>query len=77
MVGGGMGFHKRPPTRSGGRNLQDSSFSLSGMKIQKKSQVLLNWLFAHMNIYFFIESGLLLHNIFLEAGERDFAYSFL
>ena len=23
-------FHSRPPTRSGGRNLQDSSFSFSG-----------------------------------------------
>ena len=23
-------FHNRPPTRSGGRNLQDSSFSFSG-----------------------------------------------
>lgn len=23
-------FHTRPPTRSGGRNLQDSSFSFSG-----------------------------------------------
>ncbi|KAG8181933.1 hypothetical protein JTE90_000044 [Oedothorax gibbosus] len=26
-------FHSRPPTRSGGRNLQDSSFSLSGEQI--------------------------------------------
>lgn len=26
-------FHSRPPTRSGGRNLQDSSFSLSGLYI--------------------------------------------
>lgn len=24
-------FHKRPPTRSGGRNLQDSSFAFSGL----------------------------------------------
>lgn len=26
-------FHSRPPTRSGGRNMQDSSFSLSGAQI--------------------------------------------
>lgn len=25
-------FHSRPPTKSGGRNLQDSTFSLSGGK---------------------------------------------
>jgi len=24
-------FYSRPPTRSGGRNMQDSTFSLSGM----------------------------------------------
>jgi len=30
--GGGNGeFYSRPPTRSGGRNMQDSTFSLSGM----------------------------------------------
>jgi len=28
-----MKFHSRPPTRSGGRNLQDSTFSLSGAQI--------------------------------------------
>lgn len=25
-----LSFHSRPPTRSGGRHMQDSSFSLSG-----------------------------------------------
>ncbi|GIY74765.1 dihydropyrimidinase [Caerostris extrusa] len=29
----GAEFHSRPPTRSGGRNLQDSTFSLSGAQI--------------------------------------------
>ncbi|KAF8784543.1 dihydropyrimidinase-like isoform X2 [Argiope bruennichi] len=29
----GSEFHSRPPTRSGGRNLQDSTFSLSGAQI--------------------------------------------
>jgi len=28
---GDMGMYSRPPTSSGGRNMQDSSFSLSGM----------------------------------------------
>jgi len=26
-------FHQRPPTRAGGRNMQESSFSLTGMLI--------------------------------------------
>lgn len=34
----GLNFHNRPLTRSGGRNLQDSSFSLSGEQWDDKSQ---------------------------------------
>ncbi|XP_025085848.1 dihydropyrimidinase-like isoform X4 [Pomacea canaliculata] len=32
-------FHTRPPTRGGGRNMQDSSFSLSGAQIDDKMGV--------------------------------------
>ena len=38
-------IHSRPPTRGGGRNMQDSSFSLSGQCFLRPSLVnhLINW----------------------------------